>query len=87
MSPEQAHVSTIRTRAHTQVYTIYSILFIVFLILIIVTSFITVALTYFQLAGELSRCQLNLIRYLKSDQIRSDQIRHGVIKWLLSSCP
>jgi hypothetical protein len=35
-----------------QVYTIYSILFIVFLILIVVTSFITVALTYFQLAVE-----------------------------------
>jgi hypothetical protein len=34
------------------VYTIYSILFIVFLILIIVTAFITVALTYFQLAVE-----------------------------------
>ncbi|KAI8467030.1 MAG: EMP/nonaspanin domain family protein [Monoraphidium minutum] len=35
-----------------KVYTIYSILFIVFLILIVVTSFITVALTYFQLAVE-----------------------------------
>lgn len=35
-----------------QVYTIYSILFIVFLILIVVTAFITVALTYFQLAVE-----------------------------------
>ena len=35
-----------------KVYTIYSILFIVFLILIIVTSFITIALTYFQLAVE-----------------------------------
>ena len=35
-----------------QVYTIYSILSIVFLILIIVTAFITVALTYFQLAVE-----------------------------------
>ena len=35
-----------------KVYTIYSILFIVFLILIIVTAFITVALTYFQLAVE-----------------------------------
>lgn len=33
-------------------YTIYSILFIVFVILIIVTAFITVALTYFQLAVE-----------------------------------
>ena len=33
-------------------YTIYSILTIVFLILIIVTAFITVALTYFQLAVE-----------------------------------
>jgi uncharacterized membrane protein YdcZ (DUF606 family) len=35
-----------------QVYTIYSILCIVFIILIIVTAFITVALTYFQLAVE-----------------------------------
>ena len=35
-----------------QVYTIYSILFIVFCILVIVTAFITVALTYFQLAAE-----------------------------------
>ena len=35
-----------------QVYTIYSILTIVFLILIVVTAFITVALTYFQLAVE-----------------------------------
>jgi hypothetical protein len=34
------------------VYTIYSILFIVFIILLIVTAFITVALTYFQLAVE-----------------------------------
>ena len=33
-------------------YTIYSILCIVFIILIIVTAFITVALTYFQLAVE-----------------------------------
>ena len=33
-------------------YTIYRILFIVFLILIVVTAFITVALTYFQLAVE-----------------------------------
>ncbi|CAK0754796.1 Transmembrane 9 super member 4 [Coccomyxa viridis] len=35
-----------------KVYTIYSILSIVFLIVIIVTAFITVALTYFQLAVE-----------------------------------
>lgn len=35
-----------------KVYTIYSILFIVFLILIVVTAFITIALTYFQLAVE-----------------------------------
>mmetsp|Transcript_5318 Transcript_5318/g.8225 ORF Transcript_5318/g.8225 Transcript_5318/m.8225 type:complete len:589 (+) Transcript_5318:70-1836(+) len=35
-----------------KVYTIWSILFIVFIILIIVTSFITIALTYFQLAVE-----------------------------------
>jgi len=34
------------------VYTIYSILFIVFIILLIVTAFITIALTYFQLAVE-----------------------------------
>jgi Endomembrane protein 70 len=34
------------------VYTIWSILFIVFIILIIVTAFITIALTYFQLAVE-----------------------------------
>ena len=33
-------------------YTIWSILFIVFIILNIVTAFITVALTYFQLAVE-----------------------------------
>ncbi|XP_051140217.1 transmembrane 9 superfamily member 3-like [Andrographis paniculata] len=35
-----------------RIYTIYSILFIVFVILLIVTAFITVALTYFQLAAE-----------------------------------
>ncbi|GBF88242.1 phagocytic receptor 1b [Raphidocelis subcapitata] len=35
-----------------KVYTIYSILFIVFVLLVIVTAFITVALTYFQLAVE-----------------------------------
>lgn len=35
-----------------QSYTIYSILFIVFIILLIVTAFVTVALTYFQLASE-----------------------------------
>ncbi len=35
-----------------KLYTIYSILFIVFLILIVVTAFITIALTYFQLAVE-----------------------------------
>eukprot|EP00887_Chlorella_sp_A99_P003316 scaffold26.g3316.t1 len=35
-----------------KVYTIYSILFIVFLILVVVTAFITIALTYFQLAAE-----------------------------------
>ena len=35
-----------------KVYTIYSILFIVFIILLVVTAFITVALTYFQLAVE-----------------------------------
>ena len=35
-----------------KVYTIYSILFIVFIILITVTAFITIALTYFQLAVE-----------------------------------
>lgn len=33
-------------------YTIYSILSLVFVILIIVTAFITIALTYFQLAVE-----------------------------------
>lgn len=35
-----------------KVYTIYSILSIVFVILILVTAFVTVALTYFQLAAE-----------------------------------
>jgi hypothetical protein len=35
-----------------KVYIIWSILFIVFLILIVVTAFVTVALTYFQLAVE-----------------------------------
>ncbi|XP_061348061.1 transmembrane 9 superfamily member 2 [Gastrolobium bilobum] len=35
-----------------QIYTIYSILFIVFIMLLIVTAFVTVALTYFQLAAE-----------------------------------
>ena len=35
-----------------KVYTIYSILSLVFVILIIVTAFITIALTYFQLAVE-----------------------------------
>jgi hypothetical protein len=34
------------------VYIIWSILFIVYIILIIVTAFITIALTYFQLAVE-----------------------------------
>ena len=38
--------------APAQVYTIYSILSLVFVILIIVTAFITIALTYFQLAVE-----------------------------------
>ena len=35
-----------------KVYTVWSILFIVFIILILVTAFITIALTYFQLAVE-----------------------------------
>lgn len=35
-----------------KVYTIYSILFVVFCILCVVTAFITIALTYFQLAAE-----------------------------------
>jgi hypothetical protein len=35
-----------------KIYTVYSILFIVFIILTVVTSFITIALTYFQLAVE-----------------------------------
>ncbi|XP_009615617.1 transmembrane 9 superfamily member 3-like isoform X1 [Nicotiana tomentosiformis] len=35
-----------------KIYTIYTILFIVFILLLIVTAFITVALTYFQLAAE-----------------------------------
>ncbi|CAA7401327.1 unnamed protein product [Spirodela intermedia] len=35
-----------------RIYIIYSILFIVFIILLIVTAFITVSLTYFQLASE-----------------------------------
>ncbi|GMY38610.1 transmembrane 9 superfamily member 3 [Fagus crenata] len=35
-----------------RIYTIYSILFTVFIILLIVTAFITVALTYSQLAAE-----------------------------------
>ncbi|EFJ24924.1 hypothetical protein SELMODRAFT_173941 [Selaginella moellendorffii] len=35
-----------------KIYTIYSILFVVFIILIIVTAFITISLTYFQLAME-----------------------------------
>nr|XP_027187708.1 transmembrane 9 superfamily member 2-like isoform X2 [Cicer arietinum] len=35
-----------------QIYTIYSILFIIFIILLIVTAFVNVALTYFQLAAE-----------------------------------
>ena len=35
-----------------RIYTIYSILFIVFIILLVVTAFITVSLTYFQLAAE-----------------------------------
>jgi hypothetical protein len=35
-----------------KVYTIYSILFVVFIILIIVTAFITISLTYFQLCVE-----------------------------------
>ena len=45
-------IRTLNLKAHAQVYTIWSILFIVFIILIIVTAFITVALTYFQLAVE-----------------------------------
>merc|ERR1711898_35557 len=35
-----------------KLYTLYGVLFLVFLILLVVTSFITVALTYFQLAIE-----------------------------------
>ncbi|KAI0495574.1 hypothetical protein KFK09_021875 [Dendrobium nobile] len=35
-----------------RIYTIYSILFVVFMILLIVTAFISVAMTYFQLAAE-----------------------------------
>ncbi|XP_060200908.1 transmembrane 9 superfamily member 3-like [Lycium barbarum] len=35
-----------------KIYTIYSILFIVFILLLIVTAFVTVASTYFQLAAE-----------------------------------
>ncbi|KAJ0010128.1 hypothetical protein Pint_34144 [Pistacia integerrima] len=35
-----------------KIYTIYSILFVIFIILLIVTAFITVGLTYFQLATE-----------------------------------
>ncbi|KAJ0077157.1 hypothetical protein Patl1_35632 [Pistacia atlantica] len=35
-----------------KIYTIYIILFIIFIILLIVTAFITVELTYFQLASE-----------------------------------
>ena len=34
------------------VYTIYSVLFVVFVILILVTAFMTISLTYFQLAAE-----------------------------------
>lgn len=44
--------SVFQCECAAQVYTIYSILCIVFIILIIVTAFITVALTYFQLAVE-----------------------------------
>ena len=40
------------THAHAQVYTLYGILFLAFGLLILVTSFITVALTYFQLSSE-----------------------------------
>jgi hypothetical protein len=35
-----------------QVYTLYGILFLAFSLLVLVTSFITVALTYFQLSSE-----------------------------------
>ena len=35
-----------------KLYTLYGILFIAFIMLVIVTSFITIALTYFQLAIE-----------------------------------
>merc|ERR1711898_84583 len=35
-----------------KLYTLYGVLFLVFLILLVVTSFITIALTYFQLAVE-----------------------------------
>ena len=35
-----------------KVYTIYAVLFIIFCVLLIVTAFVTVALTYFQLAAE-----------------------------------
>jgi hypothetical protein len=47
---ENAEMPALVTSLPRQVCTIYSVLFIVFIILIIVTSFITVALTYFQLA-------------------------------------
>lgn len=46
------HVLTCQLLPSMQVYTIYSILCIVFIILVIVTAFITIALTYFQLAVE-----------------------------------
>ena len=47
-----SHENPICVNCRSQVYTIYSMLLIVFIILIIVTAFITVALTYFQLAVE-----------------------------------
>ena len=43
-----------------RVYTLYGILSLAFVMLIIVTSFITVALTYFQLASEDYHCQQRL---------------------------
>ena len=54
--PPLSHTHALKPPTHTKknqkVYIIWSILFIVFLILIVVTAFVTVALTYFQLAVE-----------------------------------
>ena len=76
-----------------QSYTLYGILSIVFVILLIVTSFITIALTYFQLAAEDHRwwwraglppliCPPHSIRFLLMAPLFSILTHGSVRRWL-----